>query len=92
MPKSRLTQLNSTFKKAVDKGWIDRPPCPKWRFPKDQQVNDIGELENFDRHLPWSNDEILTLLETSYFKKSTHRFWTPENFWLPILALFTGCR
>lgn len=90
--KSRLTQLNSIFKRALEKGWIDRSPCPRWRFQPDQQVNDRGELESADNHKPWSTNEIQRLLYTSYLQKPAHRLKTPENFWLPILALFTGCR
>ena len=90
--KSRLTQLNSIFKFALARGLIDRSPCPKWLFEEDQQINDQGELVKTDRHLPWSIDEILRLLGSSYFVKPVHRRKTPENFWLPLMALFTGCR
>lgn len=90
--KYRLTGLNSIFKKAAKKGWIDRNPCPTWKFKVSQEVNEEGELESQDRYLPWSIDEILRLLQTSYFTKAKHCYKNAENYWLPIIAILSGCR
>ncbi len=96
MIKARLTQLCSTFKRALELDLIDRNPCPPLSkllpVGKPQRIDDKGELIDGDRHLPWSNPEILSLLGTSYCTKAVHRVRTPENFWLPALAIFTGGR
>ena len=96
MIKARLTQLCSTFKRALELDLIDRNPCPPLSkllpVGKQQRIDDKGELIDGDRHLPWSNQELLSLLGTSYFSKAVHRVRAPENFWLPVLAILTGCR
>lgn len=86
------TELHSIFKFAVEKGWVDRSPCPK-RINSIKKKNISPELlGDQNRHLPWSKEEVLRLLETSYFTSRKHRFRTPENFWVPIIALLSGMR
>ena len=88
----RLNRINSLFEHAKSKGWVEVSPCPTWKIEGDQSRNEYGILEDDENYEPWSIDEILRLLTTTYFKLRRHRLKTPENFWLPVLALLTGCR
>lgn len=87
-----LNALNTIFKFAVEKGWIDRSPCPRWKKTRARRRDTAEIHDDENRYLPWSRGEILRLLATSYFTEAKHRFRHAENFWGPLIALFSGMR
>lgn len=84
-----LAEIKNTFEYAVKHGWIDRSPCFDWKIKanKTKQVN--GDIDHSE---PWSDDELKQLFESKYLASRANKYKNCENYWLPILALYSGAR
>lgn len=85
-----LTYINSVFNYAKDAGYIDRSPCPKWENATKLTLS--ADSTDEKRHKPWSPAEIRRLIDTPYFTSRRYRVQEPEQFWIPMIALFSGMR
>jgi integrase len=75
---------SSLFDFAVENEYIDKNPVPRGLIPKKS-----GRAK--DRRDIFSDPEDLDLI----FERERFLDWSrdkPERFWVPLLALFTGCR
>lgn len=86
--------VTGIFEYALKNGWIDRSPCPEWGVAASIPAHEYDpELDaDVDRHEPWSRDEIAGLITTVPYFVHKNRYRNPENYWIPLIALFSGAR
>jgi integrase len=78
-----LTRVGSLFKYAIQEGFIDGPnPATDMNLP-------LGKLEDENR-APFAKVELEKLLLSNQYIKDKHD--KSYQFWIPIIALFTGMR
>ncbi|WP_321530883.1 site-specific integrase [uncultured Desulfuromonas sp.] len=85
-----LIALSSFFNFCVERTWLARNPCPQWAEPDEYSAT--ARVRKGSKPAPWSNAELERLFKTSYWSKPLVRYKKPQNFWLPLLAIFTGAR
>nr|WP_320048478.1 site-specific integrase [uncultured Desulfuromonas sp.] len=85
-----LIALSSFFNFCVERTWLAQSPCPKWAEPNEYSAT--ARVRKGAKPVPWSNAELERLFKTSYWTKPQVRYKKPQNFWLAILALYTGAR
>jgi integrase len=78
-----LTRVGSLFKYALQEGFIEgQNPATEMNLP-------LGKFED-DNRAPFTEEELAKLMRSKEYVKDSHR--RSYQFWIPIIALFTGMR
>jgi integrase len=78
-----LTRVGALFEYARRNGMYEGVnPATGMNTPKDKQAHEA--------RAPFSKDDLVKLFHSEEYKEDTHK--KPYQFWMPILALFTGAR
>jgi len=83
---SKIGELNGLFEYALNNGFytLDKNPCEGLKIGKASKLR-----ATFQSYEPFNNDELKSIFTPStYFKK----FTKPDQYFLPLMALFTGAR
>lgn len=80
-----LSFLTTVFNYCVDDlKALPYNPCPEWKKSRDLRAN--------EGWAPFDAADLEKFFTSSYFIKPAVRIRNPENFWIPLIARYTGMR
>jgi integrase len=77
-----LSRVTALFNHAKDHGFIDHNPAGRLLLKKVRRSKDATS--------PFSKEDLIKLFHSKEYREDGHRH--PYQFWIPLLALFTGAR
>jgi len=79
-----LIHLNTLFNFCVERKWLSQSVCPTWELSREEKKQ--------AKRYPYDKDDLKKQFTSPHYTLRNRRYERPQNFWLPLLGLFTGLR